>query len=274
MSTASKPFCLTRIAGSAIDTAHLIDVALALQLVEQPFGADLGVGNLIAGHDIRFRSADGLVRRNDDDPLVGCRLDDAVERFFVRRVYDDRVDAGRNQRAQVRDLLGRPRFAIGENDFRNQARSEGLGFDRADELFAPAISDMSVGDPDDELVCGAGVAVGRRCPHAASKASAAIPLRRFIIPPTFVVAAETLQSFCASPARLLAPRPADFRLMLPTGRPISSAAILVRNKDHCNRANYSARRALGPLPYSVVGLFLLATLASNLLRVTEFGAHF
>ena len=107
-----------------------------------------------------------MVRRNDDDPLVGRRLDDAVERFFVRRVYDDRVDAGRDQRAQVRDLLGRPRFAIGENDLRNQARGEGLGFDRADELLAPAVSDMSVGDPDDELLCGARAAGGGRRPYS------------------------------------------------------------------------------------------------------------
>jgi ribose transport system permease protein len=31
--------------------------------------------------------------------------------------------------------------------------------------------------------------------------------------------------------------------------------------------------ALGPLPYSVIGLFLLASLASILLRATKFGAH-
>jgi ribose transport system permease protein len=31
--------------------------------------------------------------------------------------------------------------------------------------------------------------------------------------------------------------------------------------------------ALGPLPYSVIGLFLLATLAAILLRATKFGAH-
>jgi ribose transport system permease protein len=31
--------------------------------------------------------------------------------------------------------------------------------------------------------------------------------------------------------------------------------------------------ALGPLPYSVIGLFLLAILASTLLRATKFGAH-
>ena len=153
------------IAGRSIDAAHLIDVALALQLIEQPLGADLGVGHLVAGHDIRFRSADGLVRRNDDDPLVGCLLDDAVERLFVRRVYDDCIDAGRNQGAQVRDLLGRLRFAIGQNDLRNQARCERFGFDRADEFLAPAIADMSIGDPDYELLSGARAADGRRRPH-------------------------------------------------------------------------------------------------------------
>ena len=139
------------VAGRAVDAAHLVDFALALHLVEQPFGADLGVGHLVAGHDIGFRRADRLVRRDDDDPLVRRRLDDAVQRLLVGRIDDDGVDAGRNQRAQVGDLLGRSGFAIGENDLRNQAGGERLRLDRADELFAPAIADMRVRDPDDEL---------------------------------------------------------------------------------------------------------------------------
>ena len=71
------------IAGRAVDAAHLIDVTLTLQLVEQPLRADLGVGRLVAGHDVRFRSGDGLIRRHDNDFFRGRLLDDAVEGLFV-----------------------------------------------------------------------------------------------------------------------------------------------------------------------------------------------
>ena len=154
------------IAGRSIDAPHLIDVALAFQLIEQPLGANLGVGHLIASHDIGFRGRDGLVRRDDDDPLVGRRFDDSVQGLLIGRVDDDRVDAGRNQRAQIRDLLGRARFAIGKNDFRNQAGRKRLGFDRANELLAPAVSDMRVGDPNDELLGGACAAPAAAPPRA------------------------------------------------------------------------------------------------------------
>ena len=59
---------------------------------------------------------------------------------------------------EIRDLLGWPRFAIGQDDLGHEARSERFGLDRADEFLTPAIADMGVGDPDHELLRGAGAA--------------------------------------------------------------------------------------------------------------------
>ena len=104
------------VARCSIDAPHLVDVALTFQLIEQPLGANLGVGHLVAGYDIRFRGRNRLVRRNDNDALIGRRFDYAVQSLLIGRIYDDGIDAGRNHRAQVGDLLGRSGFAIGKND--------------------------------------------------------------------------------------------------------------------------------------------------------------
>ena len=140
------------VSGNAVDAAHLDDRALAAQFVEQPFGAELGVFDLIVGQNISLRRGNRLIDRDHHDALVRRLLDDGVQRFAIGRIDDDDVRASRDEIADVGDLLRRTAIAVGDNDLRDLARRFRLGLDRADHLFAPAVADQRIGDADDILV--------------------------------------------------------------------------------------------------------------------------
>ena len=139
-----EAFVAIRVGGHPVDAAHLDDIALAAELLEQRLGAKLAVGLLIIGHDIGGWSVDRLVDRHNDNSAIGRLLDDGIKRLAIGRVDDDDIRAGRDQIADVGDLLRRSAVAVGENDFGNLARREGLGLDRADHLLTPAVANEGV----------------------------------------------------------------------------------------------------------------------------------
>ena len=96
------------VGGDAIDAAHVGDVALATQLLEQPLGSETPVGHLVVGDDIGALGGHRLVDGDHDDALLDGRLDDRVEGLAVGRVEDDRVDALGDEALEVGDLLGGP----------------------------------------------------------------------------------------------------------------------------------------------------------------------
>ena len=136
------------VGGHAVDAALLHDGSLAAELVEQPFGAELRIFDLIVGQHIGLRRRDGLIDGDHNDALVSRLLDDGVERLAVARVDDDDVGAGGNQVADVGDLLGGTAVAVGDDHLGDHARSLRLGLDRADHFLAPTIADQRVGDAD------------------------------------------------------------------------------------------------------------------------------
>ena len=71
------------VGGHAVDTAHLDDVALAVELLGQPCGAKVAVCDLVVADDVGGRLRHCLVDGHDDDALVGRLLDDRVERVAV-----------------------------------------------------------------------------------------------------------------------------------------------------------------------------------------------
>ena len=87
---------------------------------------------------------DRLVDCHNDNSAIGRLLDDGIERLAIGRIDDDDIRAGRDQIANVGDLLRGSAIAVGENDFGNLAGRKGLGLDRADHLLTPAIANEGV----------------------------------------------------------------------------------------------------------------------------------
>jgi hypothetical protein len=62
------------VGGHAIDAAHFHDIALAVQLLEQPGRAGLAIGDLIVRQDIGFGRGNGLVDGTTTMPLSAACL--------------------------------------------------------------------------------------------------------------------------------------------------------------------------------------------------------
>ena len=91
-----------RMAGEA---AHVVDLALAAELLEQPLGADLAVADLVVREVVRLRVGHVGVDRDGLDAGRLRLVEGRVERVRAARVEDDRVDVLRDQ---VTDLLKLP----------------------------------------------------------------------------------------------------------------------------------------------------------------------
>ena len=128
--------------------AHVDDVALAAHLLEQPFGAEIGVLLLVVGDDVGGRLGDRLVDGDDDDALPVASFERGVDAGWIGRVDDDGVDPGADQVADVLELAGRIGVAMGDVELGDLAGGERLRLDRADHLLAPAIALHGVGDAD------------------------------------------------------------------------------------------------------------------------------
>ena len=87
------------------EAAHVVDVALAAQLLEQPLGAEVGVVDLVVVEVVGVR----VVReRVDRDGLDAGRLglvERRDQRVGIVRVEHDRVDVRRDEGAQLLELL-------------------------------------------------------------------------------------------------------------------------------------------------------------------------
>ena len=94
--------------------AHIDDVALAADLLEQPLGAEIGVFFLVVRDDVGRRLGDGLVDGDDDDAGVGRFLERRIDARRIGRVDDDGVDAGADQVADVLELAGGVGVAVGD----------------------------------------------------------------------------------------------------------------------------------------------------------------
>src|SRR5262245_15906140 len=79
------------------DAAHLDDVALTAELLEEPLGTEPPVGDLVVRDVVGALGGDPLVDRDDLDPARDRLRDDAVQRRRARRVDDDRVRPRRDQ---------------------------------------------------------------------------------------------------------------------------------------------------------------------------------
>ena len=84
------PVCVRR---DAVDAAHLDDAALPAELLGEPVGAELPVGDLVIADHVGRGLRHCLVDGDDDDSLVGRLLDHRVQRVPVRRVDHDHVGA-------------------------------------------------------------------------------------------------------------------------------------------------------------------------------------
>ena len=72
---ALEAFVAVAVGRRAGRAAHVDDVALAADLLEQPLGTEIGVLLLVIRDDVGRRLGDGLVDRHDDDPGLGRFLD-------------------------------------------------------------------------------------------------------------------------------------------------------------------------------------------------------
>ena len=134
-----------RCAGGA---AHVDDVALAADLLEQPLRAEIGVFFLVVRDDVGRRLGDRLVDRDDDDAGVRRFLERRIDARRVGRVDDDGVDAGGDQIADVLELAGGVGVAVRDVQRLHLAGGERLRLHRADHLLAPAVALHRVGDAD------------------------------------------------------------------------------------------------------------------------------
>ena len=136
------------VGGHAADAAHLDDVALAAEVVDEPLGAEPAVLDLVVGDHVRLGRGDGLVDGHDDDVAGGGLLDDRVQRLTIGRVDDDRVGTRRDQVADAGDLRAGVAVDVVDEHFVDLPRGEGLGLHRADHLLAPAVTHEGVADAD------------------------------------------------------------------------------------------------------------------------------
>jgi hypothetical protein len=98
-----------------------------------------------------------LVDGDDYDVPIGRLLDHRIKRFAVGRIDDDDVDAGRDEIAQIGDLLRWSTVAVGQNDLGNLTRRQGLGLDRADHFLTPTVADECIGNANHVLFGGRGL---------------------------------------------------------------------------------------------------------------------
>src|SRR3954451_14593748 len=144
--------------GRAGGAAHVDDVALAVELLEQPLAAEVAVLLLVVGHEVRAGLRDGLVDRDDGDALVERLLDRRVDGVRADGVDDDRVDALGDEVADVLELAGSVGVPMRHGELADLARGGSLRLDRADHLLAPAVALNGVRDAD---LVGRGAAAGR-----------------------------------------------------------------------------------------------------------------
>ena len=109
------------VGGHAVDAAHFDDLAGAANLLEEPLGAELGVGGLVVGHHIGALGRDRLIDGHDHDALGDGRFDDGVQALTVGRVEDDGIHALGDEALQVGDLLGRAAVAVDDDDLVDQS---------------------------------------------------------------------------------------------------------------------------------------------------------
>jgi hypothetical protein len=145
----------------ARDASHLHHVAAAPELLEQPLGADAAVRDLIVRRVVRARRIDELVDEDDLDSPRPRLLRDRLQGIRVRRVDDQRVDACRDQRADVGDLTCGVGLAVEDPEPRHPSALQGLRPDGADHPLSPAVADERVGDAKRELLLGARRLAGR-----------------------------------------------------------------------------------------------------------------
>ena len=122
-----KPLSRSVSAGGAGDAAHVDDVALAAELLEQPLGAEVGVLLLVVGEVVggRARSRPGRRRRRRCRPSWPPSSA-GLSAGRVGRVEDDRVDAGGDQVADVLELAGGVGVAVGDVELGDLAGGERL----------------------------------------------------------------------------------------------------------------------------------------------------
>ena len=133
--------------------AHVDDVALAAEGLEEPLGAEVGVFLLVVRDDEGGGVGHRLVDGDDGDALLGGLGERGRDAGGVGGVDDDGVDAGGDQVAEILELAGGVGVAVGDVEARDLAGGQRLRLHRADHLLAPAVALHGVGDAD-------GVAVG------------------------------------------------------------------------------------------------------------------
>ena len=130
-----------RVAG---DAAHVVDVALAAQLLEQPLGAEVRVLDLVVVEVVGVRVGDVGVDRDGHDAGGLRLLERRVEGVGVVRVEDDRVDALRDQ---VTDVAGagprRPRCGGSTVSVATLPDASASRLGGADLLLAEAVADAA-----------------------------------------------------------------------------------------------------------------------------------
>src|SRR5215471_20365029 len=137
----SEALVAVGVGGHAVDATQLRDIALAAELLEQSLGSQATVGGLVIGYNIGRGGVNCLVHSDNYDVPVGGLLDHRIKRFAIGRINNDDVDAGRDEIAQIGDLLRWSTVAVGQNDLGYLTRCQGLGLDRADHFLAPTVAD-------------------------------------------------------------------------------------------------------------------------------------
>ena len=150
-----------RRAGSA---AHIDDITLAAQLLEQPLGAEIGVVFLVVRDDIGRRVGHRLIHRHHHDPgLVGL-LERGIDAGGIGGIDDDRIHLGADQVADVLELARGIGIAMRDVQRGDLARRQRLGLHGAHHLLAPAVALHGVRNADGVVLAATAAAAESAMP--------------------------------------------------------------------------------------------------------------